>query len=424
MSTLNLPGINLSPDTTARVLGLMLVAWQPFISGARLPSLLLFLLGAWMLWRKRIDFQALAVKRMGLLFLLLLIPILLSLPGSFDPKGGLSVAALLPLFYVVGLSLLQGLSTPAGREWLQRWLLVVLLIWLADGYIQFAFGRDLLGVPMGEDGRILGPFADNLHLGIFLAVLLPAILWRLAAEHPRQALLIIALTSFIVVMSGARSAVLMLMLACVTLLTQFTTWRYRALMAMALTSTLIAAPLVSPTVSERFKRLADLGNQSEASLFQQLDGVLSGRVIIWETAWKMIQDRPLTGVGAKAFAEAYDHYATRAEDPFRSSSGNGYPGGVYHAHQMYVSVAAESGMIGLAGLIAVIGLCAAWYFRAPPERRRQAAPFAASLVVIAFPLQSQPILYTLWWFPIVLLLLCAMLAALGNSNPSLRSGRE
>ncbi len=421
MSTVNLPSINLSPDTTARVLGLMLVAWQPFISGARLPSLLLFLLGAWMLWRKRIDFQALAVKRMGLLFLLLLIPILLSLPGSFDPKGGLSVAAVLPLFYVAGLALLQGLSTPEGREWLQRWLLVVLLIWLGDGYIQFAFGRDLLGVPMSGDGRILGPFADNLHLGLFLAVLLPAILWRLAAEHPRQALLIIALTSFIVVMNGARSSVLMLVLACITLLPRFT-WRYRALMVMVLTSALIAAPLVSPVISERVKRFVSLGNQTGVSLFQKFDGALSGRVIIWETAWQMIQDRPLTGVGAKAFAEAYDHYATRAEDPFRS--GGGYPGGVYHAHQMYVSVAAESGVIGLAGLIAVIGLCAAWYSRAPPERRRQAAPFAASLAVIAFPLQSQPVLYTIWWFPIVLLLLCAMLAALGNSNPSLRSGRE
>lgn len=82
MSILNLPSINLSPDVAARVLGLMLVAWQPFISGARLPSLLLFLRGVWMLWRKRINFQALAVKRMGLVFLLLLIPVLLSLPAS------------------------------------------------------------------------------------------------------------------------------------------------------------------------------------------------------------------------------------------------------------------------------------------------------------------------------------------------------
>ncbi|MEO7557777.1 MAG: O-antigen ligase family protein [Gammaproteobacteria bacterium] len=416
---MNLPSINLSPDVAARVLGLMLVAWQPFISGARLPSLLLFLLGVWMLWRKRIDFQALAIKRMGLVFLLLLIPVLLSLPTSFDPQGGLSVAALLPLFYVVGLSLLQGLSTPTGREWLQRWLLVVLLIWLADGYIQFAFGRGLLGVSMSEDERILGFFADNLHLGLFLAVLLPVILWRLAAERPWLALLIIALTSFIVIMNGARSGVLMLVLACITLLPRFT-WRYRALMVMVLTSALIAALLFSPVISDRYERFVSLGNQTGVSLFQKFDGALSGRVIIWETAWQMIRDRPLTGVGAKAFAEAYDRYATRAEDPFRS--GGGYTGGVYHAHQMYVSVAAESGVIGFAGLLAAIGLCAAWYFHAPPERRRQAAPFVASLVVIAFPLQSQPVLYTLWWFPIVLLLLCAMLAALGNNNPSLHSG--
>jgi O-antigen ligase len=133
-------------------------------------------------------------------------------------------------------------------------------------------------------------------------------------------------------------------------------------------------------------------------------------MIIWETAGEMIKDRPLAGVGAGAFADAYDHYATRPEDPFRR--GGSYDGGVYHAHQMYVSIAAESGMIGLAGLLISVTLVIKWFFRASPSLRAAAAPYAASLAVIAFPIQSQPVLYRIWWFPIVLLLLCGLTIAL------------
>jgi len=79
---------------------------------------------------------------------------------------------------------------------------------------------------------------------------------------------------------------------------------------------------------------------------------------------------------------------------------------------MYVSIAAETGFPGLLGLIAAVLFCVRWYWRTDPMRRQAAAPYAWSLLVVAFPINSQPVLYTLWWFPILLLLLCAMLAAL------------
>lgn len=391
----------------------MLVAWQPFISGARLPTLLLTLLGVWMLIKGRIDFSSQAAKRLGIVFLLLLVPALISIPGSFDPKGSAAVAAVLVLFYVVGLALLKGLATPQDREWLIHWLFIVLTVWLFDACIQFLFGRDLLGIPMSE-GRILGPFGDNLHLSLFLTVLMPTILWKLATDRPWAALIIIAVIGFIAGMSGSRTSMVMFLLASLILLTQFS-WRLRVITVTTLTAALISAVVFSPALSERLARFTQAGEQAEISLFQQLDTILSGRMVIWETAGHMIQDRPLTGVGVSAFAEAYDHYATRPDDPFRT--GGGYDGGVYHAHQMYVSAAAETGLTGLAGLLTAISLCIYWYFRSSHARRRLAAPFAAPLAVIVFPLQSQPVLYTIWWFPIVLLTSCGMLAALSEGTP-------
>jgi O-antigen ligase len=397
----------ITPERTARFLGLLILAWQPFTGGARFPSFLLILLGGWLLFKKQIDWRDQAVQRLGIIFMLLLVPILMSMPGSFNLTGSVKVAVVLALFYMAGLALMHGLKTEADHAWLQRWLMIVLLVWLGDGLIQFVFGYDVLGIPMGSDGRMMGPFPDNLHFGLFLTVLMPIMLWRMVEKRPLAAIAVIALIGFAAGMSGARSNLLFYLLAIATLMPRFGWW-HRGLIVLALLIGVVAAVGQSETTASKFQQFNAPGN--EQSLFQKLDHILTGRMIIWETAGEMIKDRPLTGVGTGAFAEAYDHYATRPEDPFRS--GGSYEGGVYHAHQMYVSIAAESGLFGLAGLLAAIILIIKWYYQSSLASRNLAAPYAASLAVIAFPIQSQPVLYRAWWFPIVLLLLCGLVIAL------------
>lgn len=412
ISILSLPTAKLSSNALARFLTLLLVAWQPFIGDARLPSVLLLALGVWLLAHKRINFSTSSAKRLGLIWLLLFIPILVTIPGSFNIVGSIETAVVLVLFYIVGLVVMQGLGCEANHAWLQRWLGIILLTWLADGYIQYFFGHDLMGIPLSENNLVLGPFADNLHFGIFITVLMPVMLWRITKERPFLALILIALIGFIVGMS-ARSNMLFFVLASATLMPRFN-WSYRIYGVLGLAVALLTSILISPSGIERVKQFNALKSETETSLVLKLDHFMSGRLIIWETASEMIKDRPLTGVGTNAFAEAYDHYAKRSDDPFR---GNGsYPGGVYHAHQMYISIAAESGLIGLTGLLAIIAFCIKWLSIVPIKQRALAGPYAASLAVIVFPIQSQPVLYTIWWFPIVLLLLCGMIAALDKKS--------
>jgi O-antigen ligase len=142
---------------------------------------------------------------------------------------------------------------------------------------------------------------------------------------------------------------------------------------------------------------------------------LGYRPVIWENAIHMLIARPLTGVGAGAFAKAYDDHSTRPDDRFRG----GVLEKVYHAHQVYFAMAAETGWPGLIGLVVAIGLCLKWYRAASLERRDQAWPYALSLSVYFFPLNTQPPLYHgNWLFPLLLLLLAALLAALdGGSVP-------
>jgi O-antigen ligase len=88
-----------------------------------------------------------------------------------------------------------------------------------------------------------------------------------------------------------------------------------------------------------------------------------------------------------------------------------------HAHQMYVAIAAETGLVGLLGIVLIIGLGIRWYLPAPQEAKQRAWPYGLGLLIIAFPLNSQPVLFIPWWFPVMLLLFCTMLAALEPESP-------
>jgi len=87
-------------------------------------------------------------------------------------------------------------------------------------------------------------------------------------------------------------------------------------------------------------------------------------MIIWETAGEMIKDRPLTGVGASALPRPT--IIMRPARRIPSEAVAAYMGGVYHAHQMYVSIAAESGINRLAGLLAAIAVLVRGYLQAAP----------------------------------------------------------
>ncbi len=407
---------NITHVEIGRFLALMLVAWSPFMGGPRLPSLLLALMGLWLVVMRRqtlIDNPSL--RRWAWVFGLLWIPMVLATPNAIEWQRSAGIAGMMLAYFLVGIALMQVLRADKDRRWLVKWITIVLLVWLVDALIQYFFGRDLLGIPRSPDGRVVGVFEGDLRLSLFLAVLLPLLLHQvlttrwLGKTRWLWAFTVFVATSIIVVLGGSRGALLMVVVAVIGVFWRFPL-RYKIVLSVVLLFTLAATIGLSPVMKERMQRF----DMTDGINFKTMDTLLSGRMTIWETAFNMLKDRPLTGVGVGGFADAYDHYSTRPDDPFRK--GGNYTGGVYHAHQLYISIAAETGLIGFAGIISIYLLCLVWYFRAPPERREQALPFAFSLFVASFPINSQPVLFTHWWFPLNLLLLCGMLAALGGGN--------
>lgn len=109
---------------------------------------------------------------------------------------------------------------------------------------------------------------------------------------------------------------------------------------------------------------------------------IQGRLEIWERAYYMIRDFPFTGIGMGSFTQVVD-----ALYPFTI----GNPGTIFHAHNLFLQIGADLGVIGLFAWVAifVIHLIQAWKSRLDGIKRHQpligAAGFAlaGSFLVMA-----------------------------------------
>ena len=145
--------------------------------------------------------------------------------------------------------------------------------------------------------------------------------------------------------------------------------------------------------------------------YRQANRFLSGRVDIWMAAWNMTKANPITGVGAKAFNYAYEEHSIN--DRFKVVDGKG---GAYHAHHPWISMVAEKGVVGLLGFIGVILLLFGITARTRWGVNLNTYPWLLSFVLLINPLNSMPILFKTWWFPIVLLVIAAHLVDVAKKN--------
>ena len=405
---------NLTHVQAGAFLALLIVAFLPnygiekYGPSPTVPAFLLTLIGMWLLWRKRAAlFASIAQRRWLAVFLLLFLPVMLSVPGSFDLRVSASTAAVMVLFFFTGVALIDSLRADAEREWLIRWVAIVIAFWVADAYVQTIFDRDLFGIAINHaDYRIVGPFAGNLRLSLFVSLLLPMLLLRLIPRGWIITFTAFALAGAVAMLSGSRAILVFLAVISMALFLRMPGGRRKWLLVGILALIAGVAALISPVLQQRLELFGELRHPS----FTSINHILSWRLWIWDAAMNMVADHPFTGVGVGAFQAAYDHYSTLPGDVFRGHY-------VYHAHQLYVGIAAETGLIGLAAFCALVVLALRWYVQAVPDRRQLAWPFALGLLVYAFPLNSQPILLSQWFFPVIVLLFAGMLAALDEPGP-------
>jgi O-antigen ligase len=144
---------------------------------------------------------------------------------------------------------------------------------------------------------------------------------------------------------------------------------------------IVISYLASPTVQERVSRTLTIAQGSESAL----DYALSWRLPIFNASIRMYRENPINGVGVRAFPVAYPSYAPPDDYHLVHSEGGMR---ATHAHNIVLEVMADTGSIGLAGLIIGFLLALRAWRGMLPADRQEVFPYALALVLILFPLNS------------------------------------
>ncbi len=376
------------------LIGLTLAA-LPFARSVELFILIMALLGARALIKQG---RALAWSGGGrlfsMLFLLLWVPMLLSIPDAVQRDKALLGVLGYVRFYFAGLFVLQVMAGEAARRRLLMLSAFLLLFWLADALVQLFFHRDLFGYRY-LPGRLNALFGEeSKRFGYVLAVLSPLLLEFVRRHSPRWVQAAVALTLLLVVLlAGSRAAWIMLfVIFCGYFLIYLRDQRRKALrwLGVGLVSGLavvLAAYLFYPPFTARMDTsLLVLKGDAES-----IDTAISLRLPIWEVALKMYAEHPVNGVGVHGFRYAYPRYAL-ADDPFiRPDSATG----ALHTHHLWLEIAAETGSVGLLGFAAAMGLLVMRWRQTPRAAQRLALPWMLVLAALLFPFNTHVPTYSL-----------------------------
>lgn len=127
-------------------------------------------------------------------------------------------------------------------------------------------------------------------------------------------------------------------------------WRSTVIVLSALGVVLLSLP---DSVTKRFLTIEQILPSRDAPL--RLDSSFEERKLFMRVAWVMFGANPVMGVGAANYTARYDDYVDLTASAARQYEDQP---DLYFPHNLYLEVAAETGLVGLVMLIAI--LVAAW----------------------------------------------------------------
>jgi len=327
------------------------------------------------------------------LFLCFWLPMLFSSFDSFLPQKSWiqSIAAL--RFLAAALSMSVLLNADSARWRVLRWTSFILLFWAIDGFVQLVFGSDLLGIPMHPD-RLNALFHKQYQFyGPTLAILSPILLEYARRRWPAWAwVTAFTLTLGAVLIAGMRAG--WLLMGLVVVVYMWLMWKRENIklrkisfaIPVLVIATIIGSYLISPLFQARVEQSLTVSQGSQAAL----NAASTYRVPIFKASMVMFREHPINGVGVRAFPIAYLTYAPADDIHIQRSGGKS---GASHAHNLILEVMADTGSIGVLGLLIGFVLALRFWLGLSPAKRYEAFPFALSLGLLLFPLNSYFALY-------------------------------
>lgn len=269
----------------------------------------------------------------------------------------------------------------------RRWLLRLMQAYVLGAIVAFGFAAiDAFFVVPGRFRATAG-FDPN-EFATILALGIPMAAWLVVRGAGHRLHIVNAMypliAAFGIVLGASRGGLLVgvIALAAVPLAFLRVGMLRRILMFTLLAATMVfvfsIAPNVFPDLYRNIERLAETGEQLA-------EGTLTGRRIIWGATATMIEQSPIIGLGTRAPRFAL------AETSF------GKPRAV---HNVFLSITADSGLIGLLVFMCVLAVVVVSALQTERANRLFALILIVAMVVAMMPLSIETRKYT--WFVLTL----------------------
>lgn len=389
------------------LLVILFVALLPFGEAFHLPVLILLGLSVAGIRRGGLPRERGMALYAGIVALLT-VPLLIAAVGAHDVEKTLLTALIFLLYATAGLHVVRRFRTGFDAGLLLNGISAVLLVWMFDALVQYFAGSNLLGWPY-DGRRLTGIFHPDKRIGIVFAHLSPffiAAVQRRVMRSGRQWPWLMSVPFIaVILLSGSRAAwvTLALVAAAYALLFSrarvYRLWHIILLLAVAAGGSLLVSEDLQQRVGQTLKGFStDVAAINEAT---------SLRMEVWQGAWRLYLDAPVTGNGVEALPElGFQRGYTSI--PFG------------HAHFYALDVLLVTGAVGfVAYLTAFAAVCKKGF-----DAYRQigaAFPFWLAAAAMMFPLNLHWEFYGVRPYAMMWLLLILAFAAAGRDSAAQRA---
>jgi len=209
--------------------------------------------------------------------------------------------------------------------------------------------------------RYAGARLDANDLGLIMALSIPVSYYLLIESKGKIAWvytlqLVLAGTTILLTASRGAALATLVAVAIVPLTHARLTTRQR--IAVLLTVSLLAYGALAFVPSTSWDRLSTVPNE-----FAQ--GTLTGRTVIWKAGWELFRAHPFLGIGANAFRLIVSRVLAEAIHPDEYGRAPAPP-----AHNTFLSVLVEQGVIGLTLFCALLVVLALSLRALPPFQQK------------------------------------------------------
>jgi len=207
--------------------------------------------------------------------------------------------------------------------------------------------------------RYAGAKLDANDLGLIMALSIPMSYYLLIHNHGRlvwvyRVQLILAGTTILLTASRGATLATVVALAIVPLTQARLNGRQR--IALLLTIALLVAGVLYFVPATSWERLSTMPSEFER-------GTFTGRTIIWKAGWEIFRAHPFLGIGVNSFRIIVSRVLA---EPIRL----GEPDPAPPAHNTFLSVLVEQGVLGFAVFCALLGALALSLRGMPPFPKR------------------------------------------------------